>query len=65
MAQHNDQLADRCAEAIVDRVGKDVRLAVPIGIGKPLLLLNALYRMAEADRSIKLSIFTGLTLARP
>ena len=57
--------AVRCAEAIVDRVGRDVRIAVPIGIGKPMLLVNALYRLAEADRSVRLTIFTGLTLARP
>jgi acyl-CoA hydrolase len=55
----------RCAEAIVDRVGRDIRLAVPIGIGKPILLIDALYALAEADRRIKLSIFTGLTLTRP
>lgn len=57
--------AARCAEAIVDRVGRDLRLAVPIGIGKPVLLINALYRLAEADRRLKLTIFTGLTLTRP
>lgn len=55
----------RCAEAIVDRVGRDIRMAVPIGIGKPILLIDALYRLAEADRRVKLSIFTGLTLTRP
>jgi hypothetical protein len=57
--------ADLCAEAIVDRVGHDIRLAVPISIGKPILLIDALYRLAEADRRVHLAIFTGLTLARP
>jgi acyl-CoA hydrolase len=57
--------ADRCAEAVVDRVGRNVRLAVPIGIGKPILLVDALYRLAEADRHVQLTIFTGLTLTRP
>src|SRR5262245_65380421 len=57
--------ADRCAEAIVDRVGHELRLAVPISIGKPILLIDALYRLAEADRRVQLTIFTGLTLARP
>jgi acyl-CoA hydrolase len=61
---HVDDAA-RCAEAIVDRVGHDVKLAVPIGIGKPMLLINALYRLAEADRRVRLTIFTGLTLTRP
>jgi acyl-CoA hydrolase len=55
----------RCAEAIVDRVGLDIKLAVPIGIGKPVLLVNALYKLAEADRRISLRIFTGLSLVRP
>jgi hypothetical protein len=42
--------ADRCAQAIVDRVGYDLRLAVPVSIGKPILIIDALYRLAEADR---------------
>jgi acyl-CoA hydrolase len=55
----------RCAEAIIDRAGRDIALAIPIGIGKPVHLANALYRLAEADRSLRLRIFTGLTLVRP
>lgn len=61
---HSSDAAE-CAKAIVDRVGRHVKIAVPIGIGKPVLLLDALYRLAEADRSLHLSIFTGLTLTRP
>ena len=55
----------KCAEAIIDRVGRRILLGVPIGIGKPNRLLNALYLLAEADRGITLEIFTGLSLARP
>ncbi|HSR80851.1 MAG TPA: acetyl-CoA hydrolase, partial [Hyphomicrobiaceae bacterium] len=55
----------KCAEAIVDRVGRHIRLGAPIGIGKPNQLLNALYRIAEADRRVTLEIFTGISLARP
>jgi acyl-CoA hydrolase len=55
----------RCAEAIVDKVGRDIRLAIPIGIGKPVLLVNALYKLAESDRRLSLRIFTGLSLTRP
>jgi acyl-CoA hydrolase len=57
--------ADRCAQAIVDRVGYDLRLGVPMGIGKPILIVDALYRLAEADRRVQLTIFTGLTLTLP
>ena len=57
--------ADRCAQAIVDRVGYDLRLAVPVSFGKPILIVDALYRLAEADRRVQLTIFTGLTLTLP
>jgi acyl-CoA hydrolase len=65
MPPFTSQSAAECAGAIVARVGRDVRIAVPIGIGKPVALLDALYRMAEADRELRLSIFTGLTLQAP
>ena len=55
----------KCAEAIIDRVGRHILLGVPIGIGKPNRLLNALYGLAEADQRITLEIFTGISLARP
>lgn len=55
----------RCAEAIIDQVGRDLVLAIPVGIGKPNLLVNALYALAEADRRLSLRILTGLTLVRP
>src|SRR5215468_5484934 len=57
--------ADRCAQAIVDSVGYDLRLAVPMSIGKPIRIVDALYRLAEADRRVQLTIFTGLTLTLP
>jgi acyl-CoA hydrolase len=55
----------RCAEAIVDRAGRDIAMAIPIGVGKPVALVNALYRLAEADKRLRLRIFTGLSLVRP
>ncbi len=55
----------RAAEAIVDKVGRRIVLAIPVGIGKPNLLANALYALAEADRRISLRILTGLSLVRP
>jgi len=58
-------LPTRAAEAIVDRVGRRIVMAIPVGIGKPNLLVNALYELALADRSITLRIITGLSLVRP
>lgn len=53
------------ARAIFERVGGDVRLALPLGLGKPVTLVNALSRAAAADPGLKLSMFTALTLQRP
>lgn len=53
------------AKEIIKHVGKTIVIGVPVGIGKPIGLLNALYRMASADSSINLTILTALTLARP
>jgi acyl-CoA hydrolase len=55
----------RCAIAVIDRVGRDLVLAIPVGIGKPNLFVNALYELAAADRKLSLRVFTGLTLVRP
>ena len=55
----------RCAEAIIDHAGRDIAMAVPIGVGKPVAIVNALYRLAEADKRVRLRIFTGLSLVRP
>ena len=57
--------ADTCADAVIGRVGKDIRLALPLGLGKANRLANALYERAKADNSIRLTIFTALSLVRP
>ena len=57
--------AEACAQAVIDKVGKDIRLALPLGLGKANLLTNALYDMAKADPSISLTIYTALSLVRP
>ena len=57
--------AGRLADAIVERVGKTIVLALPLGIGKANHIANALYAKAVADRSLRLTIFTGLTLEPP
>jgi len=53
------------ADAIVAKVGKAIVLALPLGLGKANHIANALYAKAVADRSIRLTIFTALTLVAP
>ncbi|MBB4013719.1 acetyl-CoA hydrolase/transferase C-terminal domain-containing protein [Niveibacterium umoris] len=52
-------------DALIDRVGKNIVMALPLGIGKPNAWINALYRRAKADPTLKLKIFTALSLDRP
>ena len=56
---------DAIADAIIEAVGKNVVLALPLGLGKANHVANALYRRAVADTSIRLTIFTALTLEKP
>ncbi len=47
------------------RVGKRLVVATNLGLGKPIQILNALYRRAKHDCSINLSILTALSFCRP
>lgn len=62
---HRSADADALAARIVEQTGGDIRLALPLGLGKANTLANALTRMARRDRTIRLDIFTALTLERP
>ncbi len=57
--------AEAAAREIVARTGGEIRLALPLGLGKPVRLVNALVKLACDDPSIRLAIFTALTLEPP
>ncbi len=56
---------ERMVDAIIERVGRRIVVGAPLGLGKPVHLLNALYRRAAAEPTLELRIVTGLSLARP
>ncbi len=56
---------ERAADAIVEKTGGDIVLGMPLGMGKPNPLANALYRRAAEDPRISLVIVTALSLTRP
>lgn len=60
-----DHDANAIVREIVDRTGGEIRLALPLGLGKPVTLVNALVQAACDDPAIRLTIFTALTLERP
>jgi hypothetical protein len=55
----------RAADAIVERVGRRIVLALPLGLGKANHVANALFDRAAADPGISLKILTALTLEPP
>ncbi|HEY4343371.1 MAG TPA: acetyl-CoA hydrolase/transferase C-terminal domain-containing protein [Parvibaculum sp.] len=63
LQRHRD--ADALADAIIREVGREIVLALPLGLGKANHVANALFARAVADRSINLKIFTALTLEKP
>ncbi|RFF29092.1 acetyl-CoA hydrolase/transferase C-terminal domain-containing protein [Wenzhouxiangella sediminis] len=56
-----DALIDR----IIDRVGRRLVVGLPLGLGKPNRLVNALYRRACRDPELQLEIVTALSLDLP
>jgi len=56
---------EACVEYAIAAVGKEIVLGAPLGLGKPNQLVNAFFRRAKEDPSVRLTIFTGLSLERP
>ena len=56
---------ESCVDEIIRRLGTDLRVAMPLGLGKPVELIDALYRRACDDSALSLTIFTALSLERP
>lgn len=57
--------AEACVDLAIARVGKKLVLGAPLGLGKPVQLVNAFYRRACQDPSIELQIITALSLELP
>jgi acyl-CoA hydrolase len=50
---------------VLDTVEGDIVLGIPLGIGKPNPLVNALYRRIKANPARRLTIVTALSLEKP
>jgi acyl-CoA hydrolase len=57
--------ADECVDRIIEVVGNRIVLALPLGLGKPCQIANALYQRALADPNLQLNILTALHIERP
>lgn len=56
---------DDCLDDMITRTGPKLSLGIPLGIGKPNPLVNALYARVKANPGMKLKILTALSLERP
>jgi acyl-CoA hydrolase len=56
---------ETAVDAIVARAGEHIVCGTPLGLGKPVPLLNALYSRVKAQARLRLSIITGLSLELP
>lgn len=56
---------EAAVDTILARVEGDIVMVIPLGLGKPNPLVNALYRRIKADGSRTLQIMTALSLEKP
>ncbi len=56
---------EACVDHVLDTIEDGVVLGIPLGIGKPNPLVNALYRRIKANPARTLRIVTALSLERP
>lgn len=63
--EHRYTDTDACMRHIADALGPHLRVAAPLGLGKPHGLLNALYRLTSNDITRSMRLYTALSLTRP
>ena len=56
---------DAAVDLLLQRAGPRVRLAAPLGLGKPHRLLNAVYRRIAPDATLSMTLYTALSLTPP
>ena len=59
------ETAEACVDHAIATLGKQIRLGAPLGLGKPVQLMNAFFRRAVEDPDIDLHIYTALSLEVP
>src|SRR5262245_47156833 len=55
----------RVIDDVIKAVGPTIKLGIPLGLGKPVQFVNALYRRVKHDPTLSLEIYTALSLDVP
>lgn len=64
MTQFIDRIED-AVDAVLAEIPNEIILGIPLGIGKPNVFINALYRRIKGMPERRLKIMTALSLLRP
>ncbi|MBF0397115.1 MAG: hypothetical protein HQK78_10100 [Desulfobacterales bacterium] len=56
---------EKCVDDIIKIVGKNIIFGMPLALGKPIPLINALYNRVKSDTSLHLAVITALSLEKP
>jgi acyl-CoA hydrolase len=56
---------DQAADEIIRRLNGKIILGIPLGLGKPNQLVNALYQKIKSNPQHTLTIYTALSLTKP
>ena len=59
------ETAETAVDALIAQLGFDIRIGLPLGLGKPTQLVNALYARARREPALQLTILTALSLEKP
>ena len=59
------QSVEKCVDEVIKRVGKNIVLGMPLGLGKANHVANEIYRRVKEDPGMNLTIITALSLERP
>lgn len=56
---------EACVDRVIEHCGRELVVGLPLGLGKPVALVNALYARARRDPRLSLTLCTALTLEIP
>lgn len=56
---------EKCVDDLIAKVGKKIVMAIPLALGKPVQLTNAIYRRVKEDPSLHFTLLTAVTLEKP